>query len=271
MSSDLWRNINYKYPLKFCHNTFIREYDMSKANINSLLYTNRISKDYYDYLYQADKQTREIQIGLMIQKDPSIYQSIQEGIMEGKKRLFESNDLKDSDILSIKNDAVFVMRKELQYTAFDNLVFVCKNVYTIYMQILDLEIYYGDNINMDGSLSTNIDVKGINDSLVLNYHSPGILDIISDTCYLIQHDTAMSAIQYLSDIYRRYINRELDINYYREFNYESRFVLNTYNFRYSLDTIDERYKDQIDINRNLLVLRDLLYIVSEIYNIRKKT
>ena len=101
MSSDLWRNINYKYPLKFCHNTFIREYDMSKANINSLLYTNRISKDYYDYLYRADKQTREIQIGLMIQKDPSIYQSIQEGIMEGKKRLFESNDLKDSDILSI--------------------------------------------------------------------------------------------------------------------------------------------------------------------------
>ena len=61
------------------------------------------------------------------------------------------------------------------------------------------------NINIDGSLSTNIDVKGINDSLVLNYHSPGILDIISDACYLIQHDTVISAIQYLSDIYRRYI------------------------------------------------------------------
>lgn len=271
MKSNLWSNINYKYPLKFCYNTFIREYDMSKANINSLLYKKRITKEQYDYLFNTDKQTREIQIGLMIQKDPSVYQDIQDGIVEGKKRLFLYNDLEDQDILSIKNDAVFVLRKELSNTTFGNFVFVCKNVYTMYMQILDLEIYYGDKVNIDGSLSINIDVKGINDSIVFRSHSPGILDVITDVCYFIQHDSITVAIQYLSDIYDRYINRKLDVCYYREFNYESKFVLYTPNFRYSLDTISDQYLSQIDINRNLLVIRELMYIVSEMYNIGKRS
>lgn len=261
MESTLWNNVNYKYPMKFCHNIFIREYDMSKANISSLLYAKKIDKNLYDYLYNADKPVREKYIGIMILKDPSIYQSIQDGIIEGKRRLFLNNNLKDSDILSIKNDAVFVIGKDLLYTEFDIFKFNCKNVYTMYIQSQDIEIYYGDELSLDGSLSVNLDIKGINDDL-LPLHQPGMLDIISETCYLLQHDTIQHCILFLSDICNKYINLELPIEYYREFNYLSKYKVKTNIFSYYLDDINDKYKFQIDINRNFLILRDLLHIIS---------
>ena len=38
MPTELWRSLNYKTQYKYFINTFIREYDLSKANINALLW-----------------------------------------------------------------------------------------------------------------------------------------------------------------------------------------------------------------------------------------
>ena len=56
MASGLWRNINYKTPVKYYINTYIREYDLSKANINALLYQGRIDKSQYNIFYNMDKK-----------------------------------------------------------------------------------------------------------------------------------------------------------------------------------------------------------------------
>ena len=102
----IYKKINYRSPIKYFINTYIREYDLSKANISSLYYTGRITKEKYNEFMNIDKQSREVKIGLMIQKDNSIYRSIQKGIIEAKKRLVESNQLTDFDILSIKNEFI---------------------------------------------------------------------------------------------------------------------------------------------------------------------
>ena len=106
MFSNLWENVNYTAPLP-SYTGFITEYDLSKANISALFSRGVITKDLYDDLYGADKHYREVMIGIMIKRDRGIYEEIAAGIKDAKRMLFEANNIQDSEILSINNDAVF--------------------------------------------------------------------------------------------------------------------------------------------------------------------
>ena len=108
MISELYGRFNYISGLKSLFSTYIREYDIAKANI-SILYTKGvISKELYEQLLVAPREERQITIGLMQQKDPKIVKILQQGIFEAKKALFELNQIQDADILTIKNDAGMV-------------------------------------------------------------------------------------------------------------------------------------------------------------------
>lgn len=269
MLSDLWKMTNYRTPIKFIINQYIREYDLSKANINALLYTKRISQEEYDKLYSLDKNTREVTIGLKIQKDPSIYTSISTGIIEGKRRLFLSNELEDINIVSIKNDAVFVVHKDLLYTEFPPFIFNVKNTYTSYIQLSELEVYYSDQYTRDGILNTHIDIKGISDKNI-PLHTNGMLDVICNICHMLQRDDAYEAGQYLMDIYDKYVHRALPVNYYRTFDADSSYQFHSFTHTMRLDHIDESMLRSLDINRNLTILRELLHIVIYMYHNRKR-
>ena len=91
-----------------------------------------------------EKQKREIIIGKMIARDKTLYQDIQSGIKEAKRKLFLTNDIEDLNIVSIKNDAVFIVGKYLQNTIFPPFEFKIKNEYNIFLQLQELEIYYAE-------------------------------------------------------------------------------------------------------------------------------
>ena len=263
MASELWRNINYKTPIKYFINTYIREYDLSKANINALLYQKVLTKEEYNRFYNMDKKEREVIIGKMISKDRTIYTNIQTGIKEAKRKLFISNNIEDIDIVSIKNDAVFIVGKLLPYTEFQPFKFVIKNEYNIFLQLQELEVYYSDNF-INGEFNINIDVKGIGDNnLILHEH--GILDIICEVCRRLQREKIEDTIGYISIMYDKFINRELGKEYYRNFDAFSMYVIPTFSRFVQLPDITEDMKYAVDINRNLSIMRNLVAIVSEIY------
>ena len=65
----IYQKVNYLSPIKYLINTYIREYDLSKANINSLLYTKRIDQSMYDKLFNMNKNDREKRIFSKKRKD----------------------------------------------------------------------------------------------------------------------------------------------------------------------------------------------------------
>ena len=265
MPTELWKSLNYKTQFKYFVNSFIREYDLSKANINALLYTKRISNKEHDHYLVMDRQERETKIGLWIKKDPSVYKSIQQGIIEAKRRLVFANNIEDFDIISVKNDAMFIVGKDLVYTAFPPFEFKVKNTYTVYLQVADLEIYYGDTVDpINGFVNTNIDVKGISDDM-LTLHQDGMLDLICNLCYKIQREDIKDTMKWMSQIYEAFINRSLPKVYYRNFDSFSGYTINTFYRVASLGEIDDSMVKVVDINRNLLILRDLMSIVADIY------
>lgn len=265
MPSSLWRSVNYKTPIKYFVNTYIREYDLSKANINSLLYTGRITQEELQNYLVMDKQDRERSIGLWIREDSSIYKDIQKGIIEAKRKLVYSNNIEDYEIVSVKNDAMFIVGRELHNTEFPPFKFNMKNVFSVYLQLQELEVYYGDFVDpMSGIVKTNIDVKGISDNVLLK-HQGGMFDLICDACYRLQRENIKDTMSWISDFYEAFINRRLDKNYYREFNSISNYRINTFTQYMTLDIIEDSLIPIVDINRNLLIIRDLMSIISDIY------
>lgn len=262
MYSLLYQKTNYLAPIDYIISAYIREYDISKANISILLEAGIITKPEYDYFYNLPRMERQINIGLMIKNDPNITEILSQGIIDAKKMFFEANQIEDHHILSIKNDAVFLLNLNPIYTDFGNIKFVCKNTYTSFYKILRKEYYYYiDNI----SKVENLDIKGISDS-VLDKHKEYFLDFLLTIFDVAQNYCIESVLDTLTSFYESYTNKQLDIGYYRRFDSESMYdIMHTRYSSFRSNILSNQDKDYVDISYNLRILTELNKIFSGIY------
>ncbi len=269
LSHPLSDKTYYTAPIDYIISSYIREYDISKANINILLMKGIISNEEYQYLFHLDKMDRQVKIGIL-QKDQGVAMCLKEGIKEMRYLFLTENNLNETDILSIKNDAIFVINKIPTVTKFGNIEFVNKNVYTSFYKIDNgkLEIYYLYDMVHD---IENMDIKGIKDEKIL-LHKDYFLEFLLVLFNSAQMDKIEETITILVDFYQSYINLELDINYYRQFNAESLFVLKRFGISsvYTADCLSNESKDHVEISHNLNILRDLIRTFSTIQNSKKR-
>lgn len=256
-NSLLYENMNYLSTYPFIINNYIREYDLSAANINALYTNGYFDKSTYDLFKSYDKKKREVEIGLLIKRDSRVYEIISSGIINAKKLLFESNNIQDNEVLTIKNDAVFIISKELVNTVFGNYEFKCKNLYNTYLRILDLEIYYRDSLNSDDIF---FDIKGISDDKL--YLHTAMVSLISEVCYRVQRYDKSDNIRFIMNIYENFLHRRLPIEYYRNLDSFSKYTIINNIGIYSLDNISNDMINIISIDRNLSILRELIWIIS---------
>jgi hypothetical protein len=72
-----------------------------------------------------------------------------------------------------------------------------------------------------------------------------------------------------NEFYTAYVNRQLDIGFYREFNAESCYRISMKDKSFLLVAAGENNKPYIDINYNLRILRDLIRVIDSIYFSRR--
>ena len=261
---ELYENINYTSNIKFLISSFIREYDISKANITILRDKGVLSQSEYVKCFNMNKQDREKYIGLMYFKVENLDTILKQGIIEAKKMFFEANNIKDHEVLCIKNDAVFLINRVASYTTFGNVVFNNKNTYTSYYKIFDKELYYSlDVINRFEKL----DIKGISKEKI-KLHESYFIDFLKTLFNSAQTDSLDNTINLLMNFYNMYIHKDLEIGYYRRFDSESRYYtqrMGYLNNQYALDTADYSNLDSLDISYNLNILMELNRIYSSIY------
>lgn len=258
----------YTLDIPYLINHFIYEWDISKANLNVLYWKGVISEEDYNCILNYNKGMREIYFGNLIKKDPNIGQLLSEGLSELRKLFIESNGLTDFDILSVKNDAIFVIGDKVKAFKFGNIEFKCKNIYSSYFRlnvnnnnrITDkLELYYFyDAING----IENIDVKGINDHTLI-LHRGYFLDFICESFNMIQCSQANLVIQYIQNFYKKYTDLQLPLQYYREFNSESKYRLTFPNGMQFLSDIPEG-NGYLNIINNQNIIREFHALASEI-------
>lgn len=194
----------------------IIEYDMKSAGFNIIKSKGLLPDEVISRLEALPKKERHETIGKLHYKYKGLSQGLKEGFKEFRTLFYESNQLEDDDILSIKKDAIFT-KKYCYNLKFKNVTFEEKNVYQayVYLEQIRIELYWN-------SLTGDIDVKGINDEVV-TLHQDYMMKIISTYIRLLSSYDIEGARKYIMKCVDDYKFRRLPMGYYREFNPESQF------------------------------------------------
>jgi hypothetical protein len=267
--SDLYINSSYLAPIDYIISSYIREYDISKANISILLYKGIFNQEQFNYYARMDRNSRQVQLGCLQRDNPIIKDAINNGFIEIMQLFFEANDIQDHEVLSIKKDAIYLINKIPNVTKFNNLEFVCKNLYTSFYKIRKKTelYYYYDNVTHNEYLHT----KGMKGVVAL--HEKYFLEFLLVLFNSAQIDPIEDCIDLIQSFYNKYINLELDVGYYRNFNNLSDYTLkiksmiNRFNATFLPDNVDKRC---LDISYNMNVLMDLYKIYSNVYFQQKR-
>ena len=253
---------HYTIPASHVLSTYIREYDIAKANISILLTKGLITPEQYAVFYNMPKHEREVKVGLMQKYDKNLSRSLMEGFGEARKIFYEANNIKEHEILSVKKDAIFLMDRAPTNLKFGNIEFKFKNEYTSFYNLPGIEVYYQGYGNVE-----KIDVKGIgNESLLL--HKDYMLELLCVIFSAAQTEKAVDVLSLISGITEAYLSGEMGVEYYREFNNRSWF--RTY-YTFDNERAYLRYLDKdigtkdIDPSYNHYILQLLYSIFSERY------
>ena len=214
MSISLWQKSGYKAKIPYLVNTKITEYDISKANINVLRDAGVLSEDQYQYLYNCPTQERYETIGKLQGRDTKVTEVLKAGIMNAKKVFMESNNIDDSRIIDIRNDALIVAGP--QATVLDiteRVKFRIEAVYSSLYRINSIDLYYDFNRVCNTEVLVAKGLGKIETELHKNY----MLEFLAELFYCIQIEGVESAITLLRMLYENYIKKELEIEFYREF------------------------------------------------------
>lgn len=266
----MWRQKNYTTSDNYIISNHIYEYDIRKANINIMYTKGYIDKEMYQRLLEAPRETRQVEIGYLLRSKPELNQLYADAIADYKRRLFEANNIQEEEIVSIKNDAVFIRGRLLTNTIFDERVeFRLRNTYTSFMKLpASLELYYAENkVNS----TVNIDVKGINDKFLPLHFSYGFGDLLIDILRSLESGDIEDTINIWREIYNGYMNGSIEREVYREFNYISQFKINTKYSTFYINYLGDLPKfGQLDIQYNQMILLELYKYILEIYTIQQR-
>lgn len=209
--SSLYKKTSYLCKLPIIQNR-ITEYDIRSANTTMLRRSRMVKSSTLDEIEALPGHERKVIIGKMELRDPRLKKTIARGILQAKRELFEANSIQDNEILSIKNDAVFIIGRKLRTTQFGPVEFRPKNVYALYLNIEKIEFYYDSKNDI-------IAVKGVKDEVVEHPdHQEGMVKFFATVMKYLVYDRKDALRRYLIEFSSAYKEKKLPVVYYREFN-----------------------------------------------------
>ena len=165
------------------------------------------------------KQHREIAFGKLRGKNKELSKEHGKRVDEVVHQFIKQNNLNfEDDIVSIKNDAIFVYNRDIMYpTVGEHILFRPKNEYHGYIYLSPFEFYFRYDKN---EYNSYVDVKNFSrDIEILKKHADGIFTLLHEFMQVAERSNADSfeLNQFCADIVNYYKKRELDPAVYREF------------------------------------------------------
>lgn len=217
-SMTTWLNPSIEYLF----NDEITEYDMKEAGFNLIKQYNLLDASEIKKLSYLEKFDRTIAIG-KLQRDKILSSELfNNAFADMRGKFIDSNQLTDNDILSVKKDAIFSIKK-CNNLIFGRMEFVEKNTYSSYIRFTNnsnIEIFYNDN---------GLEIKGIGEAGI-NRHRLYIIPFINKTIKFIElkNPSIKRQLRLFIDDYK---SMKLDEGYYIEFNNKSSSIDPMYNYQ----------------------------------------
>lgn len=257
--SDLWSQVRYLAPYNYILDSNIVEFDIEKANINILLYYGAIPQYTYDKINELPKWRREIVVGKMMRREPKLVEILTQGIQNSRRQLFEKLNLDNTNVLSIKNDAIFVIFTgpvSVEDIQINELVkFKVKGHFRSFYYLDEKELYYSyDPITW----KEGMDVKGVGDYGMSQCQ--GFIRVLCDIFYTCLNNGIKDAYAMTTKFYDDYLARKYPIDFYRRFDSRARFdILPISKYRsFGASSLDDNAINIVDPSYNLSLIRDLI-------------
>ena len=254
----------YKADISYLINVYLREYDIEKANISALYELGVLNEEQYKAYYSMPKHDREVEIGCYLKYRPNLLPLLQSKILEFRNMFISSNNIDENQILYLDNDSITIIdpkskTQDDRISHFGTHInFKLKNVYTSYYKLGSVDLLYNSN-------NESFRVKYAGQKLI-DRHKDTFLDFLLALCYEAETSNLSNVLLMLKGFYTQYIQYQLPVNFYREFNQNSKFKLKSgLAFTYYSDIMTDIQTDQIDISYNANLLRNLVKIFSYEY------
>lgn len=255
----LWEYQNYNAPIEYLFDVHIVEYDISKANISILRDADRISQEEYDYLFQADRSTRQVEIGLKIRRDKSLQEVLNIGLENARRALSDRLNVEDQNVLHIIKDAMFLIfpmgtATPMEIQISDHVRFTVRGIYSNYLRLNRLvHVYHTYNI-MTGMIDS-FRIRGIGEEMQAkhrDYFTSMIIDILNAR----QANGFKAAYDVCHKHYMALVNRTCNVECAREFNAQSLFSLKFESqfSSFKADYLSENTITMVDPSYNLELL-----------------
>lgn len=212
MSSSLWKRNSFLNDFDYIPYANIVEYDIKAAGFNMLVQSGYLSKKEIEKINSLPKSKRNVAVGLIQRDDKRASEIISKGLEKYRKLFMDENDITDSDILSIKKDAIFVINKRVRNRTFDNIIFRKKRSYTSYYKLGKIEFYY------DGKNDV-LDVKGLG-----GRRNDTIMSFLKKVFEINEYDNK-KAKKFVYKFANKYRKGKVPFEAYKEFSLNPKYVL----------------------------------------------
>jgi hypothetical protein len=241
--SNLYVHMNYTCPAESIVNKII-EYDMKSAGFSVCKKYKLVSDNKIKLLEELPKKERSIYIGKMQIEDALLKRKLPQCVIIEKCNFFRFNKIQDENILSIKNDAIFIIGIKCKNTTFGDVKFIEKNVYSSYHNINGIEFFYRNKEDM-------LDVKGINDKIV-DEHEEGMITFLKKCFKLVEYGKIKELKKYLISFSNDYKSRALPSIYYKEFNSKNQYNFINDEVILYMDKLPKKVLTEVNISYNYL-------------------
>ena len=246
--STLYLNKN----LSYIKNVSIVEYDIKSAGFSVIKEKKLLPEKVITKLEGMKKEDRNIAIGKYQKNIPTLSKEIVDTLSEVRQAFVQYNDIKPEEILSIKNDAIFLINKKPKYLKFgENFIFRPKDSFTSYIYLNDLEVFYS---SIDKKLVVK-NFKSMRNAVIEYGESADEFDPNKEPLFLdIKRFLALSEksnkdvlFEALKNYRSLYLNRELPKETYRDVE-TSWYFYRGKQFKYCT----EEMFNEIDISSNYI-------------------
>jgi len=223
---------------------------MKRAGLNIIREFQLLPEDEIEKLSYLSKLDCDIAVGKMQIKNKDFSKKLEQAFTDVMNHFLDMNHIdRDVEVISIKKDACFVLNKDITVSSFGkHLKFIPKNQYHAYIYLTPLEFYFKkDDIDVKGLLSD----KKERDR-VLRFHKHGILNFLEFVVDLAEktNQDQIEMTRFFHEFVSLYKNRELEFDYYREFNTISKFRYQFAGAEVLTENIDDSMLDKINIEYN---------------------
>lgn len=240
------RSLYTNTAIPYLINNEIIEYDIRSAGFNLMKQYKLADESVIEKLQLLDKKARQIQIGLLRKRDKEFSMRLNDAFVDIRRAFFEANEVQDDDILSIKNDAIFSLKRFRNLTI-GRVEFVEKNTFSSYYYINKIEFYHGSHRDL-------LEVKGIHAD-VLELHMDHMLNVLRHVFRGFETNAPAKVIRDMKTFAIEYKRRNLAIEYYRELSRDSYYRIEQ---KYgcgkyiAIEELGNDYIDKLDIGYNYI-------------------